>query len=72
MMSFDADVAAPHRKENPNFFGYVPDDNEVRGRTFALMTLISAVHNLSRSVGCALLVLTSWRLVVFFVEEKSL
>ena len=38
-----------------------------------LMTLISALHNLSRSVGCALLALTSGKtLVLFFVGGEML
>ena len=37
------------------------------------MTLISALHNLSRSVGCALLALTSGKtLVLFFVGGEML
>ena len=45
MISFDMDVDLPHRKLQPNFYGYVPDDHGARGRTFMLMTAISAIHN---------------------------
>ena len=55
MIAFDMDVDVPHRENQPNFYGYIPDDNGLRGRCFVLMTLISALHNISRSVGCALL-----------------
>ena len=67
MISFDMDVDLPHRKLQPNFYGYVPDDHGVRGRTFMLMTAISAIHNLSLSVGCALLAITDPNLILTFV-----
>ena len=35
--------------------GYIPDDHGLRSRCFMLMTLMSTLHNLSRSVGYALL-----------------
>ena len=68
MISFDCDVAVKTRKNFPSFYGYIPDDNGLRTRTFVLMTLISALHNLSRSVGCALLVVAGGgRLLMSFV-----
>ena len=33
----------------------IPDDNGARGRAFFLMTAISTLHNISRSVGCAMM-----------------
>ena len=67
MISFDMDVDVPHRKDQPKFYGYLPDGNGSRGRCFALMTLISMLSNLSRSLGCALLSTGSKRLLVVFV-----
>jgi len=67
MISFDMDVDLPHRKMQPKFYGYVPDDHSARGRTFMLMTAISATHNLSLSVGCAMLALTDTNLLTTFV-----
>jgi len=67
MISFDMDVDLPHRKVQPNFYGYVPDDHGVRSRTFMLMTAISAIHNLSLSVGCAMLALADMDLLLTFV-----
>jgi len=68
MIAFDADVDVPHRKAQPNFYGYIPNDNGLRGRCFILMTLISALHNLSRSMGCALLAISDTdNLVLIFV-----
>ena len=73
MISFDFDVDVPHRKKQPKFYGYLPDDNGLRGRSFILMTLISALHNISRSLGYALLAAGEKRLVaVFVVGELSL
>ena len=67
IISFDMYVDVAHRKVQPKFYGYIPDDNGLRGRCFALMTLISALHNVSRSLGCALLAAGDGRLVVVFV-----
>ena len=55
MIAFDMDVDVHHRKNQPNFYGYIPNDHGLRGRCFIMMTLMSALHNMSRSLGCALL-----------------
>jgi len=67
MIAYDKDVDFSGRKNQPTFYGYLPDDNGMRGRCFALMTLISALHNVSRSIGCALLATCDKRLVAVFV-----
>ena len=54
VIAFDKDVDAQGRKSQPKFYGYIPDDHGLRSRCFLLMTLISALHNLSRSIGYAL------------------
>jgi len=54
MIAFDYDIDEPHRKVQPEFYGYIPEDNSSRGRCFVLMAIISALHNLSRSMGFAL------------------
>ena len=72
MIAFDYDVDVPHRRNQPLMYGYIPDDNGLRGRCFTLMTLISALHNLSRSVGCAILTTADGRLVIFFVGGEVL
>jgi len=73
MIAFDKDVDVVGRKAQPEFYGYIPDNNSLRTRCFALMTLTSALHNLSRSLGCALLVKASGRtLVVLFVGGELL
>ena len=33
----------------------IPDDNAARTKSFFLMTAISTLHNISRSVGCAMM-----------------
>ena len=67
LIAFDMNVDMPHRKNQPKFYGYIPDENGLRGRCFTLMTLISALHNLSRSLGCALLAASDGKLVALFV-----
>ena len=54
MIAFDMDVDVVHRKSQPAFYGYIPDAYDTRGRCFILMMFISILHNLSRSIGCAL------------------
>ena len=74
MIAFDSEVDVSHRKNEPSFYGYIPDDHVTRGRCFMLMTLISTLHNLSRSVGCALLALSHEGLMMciyFVVIEVS-
>jgi len=71
MIAFDFDVDVYHRKMQPKFYGYIPDDNGRRSNCFALMTMIGALHNLSRSVGCALLVAAAskrWAAYILGVE----
>jgi len=58
IIAFDFDTDVLHRKNQPEMYGYIPDYHELRGRCFTLMTLMSALHNLSRSLGCALLIVS--------------
>ena len=58
IIAFDKDVDAQGRKHQPEFYGYIPDDHGLRSRCFILMMMMSTLHNLSRSVGCALLAAT--------------
>ena len=68
MIAFDFDVDVSKRKRDPSFYGYIPDDHSLRGKCFVLMTLISSLHNLSRSLGCALLATSGGSsLVLYFV-----
>ena len=67
LISFDKDIDVLGRKQSPNFCGYIPDDHATRGRCFFLMTIMSALHNLSRSVGCALLAQSGKSAILYFV-----
>jgi len=57
----------PHRKNQPKFYGYIPNDNSLRGRCFVLMTLMSALHNLSRSLGYALMAISDAEMALLFI-----
>jgi len=67
MISFDMDVDAPHRKAQPKFYGYIPDEHGVRGHCFISMTLMSTLHNLSRCLGCALLAYSDPNKFILFI-----
>jgi len=72
MFAFDLDVDIEHRKGQPRFYGYILDDNGLRGRCFMLMTLIGMLHNLSRSIGCAMLATTDRYLIIAAVGGEIL
>jgi len=75
LIAFNTEVDVSRCKSQPEFYGYIPDDNGLRGHCFVLiMTLISTLHNLSRSVGCALIAATSFGRtgVLFFVGGEIL
>ena len=59
MISYDMDVSVANRKEVPLFYGYIKDGNTERGITFVLLILLASLHNLSRTIGIALLLSVS-------------
>jgi len=59
MISYDMDVSVTTRKEVPLFYGYIKDSNTERGITFVLLILLASLHNLSRTIGTALLLSVS-------------
>ena len=68
MMAYDVDTDKKQRQKNQKFFGYIKDGR--KGWTFLLMTLISTIHNLSRSLGYAILAVVDLNLALrFFVGE---
>jgi len=68
MFAYDVDTNKKQRQKNPKFYGYIKDGR--RGWTFLLMTLISTIHNLSRSLGYAILAVVDLNLALrFFVGE---
>jgi len=58
-IAYDMDIDVAYNKTQPNFYGYIPDDIGARGRCFILMTMISTLHNMTRSLGYALLIALS-------------
>ena len=66
LIAFDIDLSVPHRENQPRFYGFVPDDHHKRELCFKLMTLISALNNLSRSIGCALLAVAADQKYLYF------
>ena len=70
MIAYDFDTDQPHRATQPLFYGYIKNGSEQRGRTFLLMTLVSSLHSLSRSLGYAILAVVDLNLALkFFVGE---
>jgi len=70
MIAYDMDTDLPHRAKQPLFYGYIKNGSEQRGQTFLLMTMISTLHNLSRSLGYAILAVVNLNLALkFFVGE---
>jgi len=64
---FDLDADVHRRRRQTKFYGILPDDNSRRGNCFIIMTLICALHNISRTVGVALLTETDKMLPVKFI-----
>jgi len=71
-IEFDMDVGVTHRRQYPNQYGYLPDDNDKRGNCFLLMTMMGALHNVSRSLGCAMLAAHDKMLVWYFISGELL
>jgi len=70
MIAYDYDTDLPHRANQPRFYGYIKNGSEQRGRIFFLMTMISSLHSLSRSLGYAILAVVDVNLALkFFVGE---
>ena len=70
-IAFYKDVDAQSRENQPIFYGFIPNDHGLRRRCFMLMTLMSACHNLSRSIGCALLAASGGTtMVLYFVRGE--
>jgi len=59
VMSFDFDASPDQRKKIPDFYGFMGDSNFERAATFLVMILLVGLHNLSKSIGVALLLVVS-------------
>jgi len=69
-MAFDLDVDDDKRAALPSFYGLIPDDYKTRSICFKVMVVIGTLHNLSRSLGCALLAIASVKLCLLFVAGE--
>jgi len=70
MISYDQDTSVANRKKNPEFYGYVKDTNLERSSTFVVMILLAAFHNLSRTIGTALLFAVSGSTTFVFLGAE--
>ena len=59
VMSYDMDASPEQRKKIPDFYGFMRDTNFERAATFLVMFLLAGLHNLSKSIGVALLLAVS-------------
>jgi len=59
VMIFDMDASPDQRKKMPDFYGFMADTNFERTATFFVMFLLAGLHNLSKSIGVALLLVVS-------------
>ena len=59
VVSFDMDASPEQRKKIPDFYGFLGDTNFERTATFLVMFLLAGLHNLSKSIGVALLLAVS-------------
>ncbi|GMI56622.1 hypothetical protein ScalyP_jg5568 [Parmales sp. scaly parma] len=53
------DSSVDQRRKTPAFYGYLPDSNDGRAASFIVMLLLASLHNISRSIGVALLYVVS-------------
>ncbi|GMI28241.1 hypothetical protein TeGR_g4461, partial [Tetraparma gracilis] len=73
VMSFDYDVNPKRRRDEPNFYGYIPDAASSRTLTFFCMIVNGALLLLVRSVSMALLAMVGGQWVlVYLVSDVSL
>ena len=65
-ISYDFDVSPSNRKEQPHFYGYIPDRGS-RTIIFAVMTLNSALLLLVRSFSAAMLIMVGKRYFIAYM-----
>ena len=70
LVSYDQDVSVANRKKNPEFYGFVRNTHLKRSVTFVVMMLLSAFHNLSRTIGVALLFAVSGSTTFVFLGAE--
>jgi hypothetical protein len=73
VISFDFDVSPQRRRDEPTFYGYIPDSAGRRTAIFFCMIMNGALLLLVRSVSTALLAMAGWRWIVgYLVSDMSL
>jgi hypothetical protein len=73
VISFDFDVTPQRRRDEPAFYGYIPDSAGRRAAIFFCMIMNGALLLLVRSVSTALLAMAGWRwLVGYLVGDMGL
>ena len=66
-VSYDFDTSPDKRRENPQFYGYIPDKASQRTIAFFSLFVATSTHMLSRVFSSALLLMVNWRYLVWFV-----
>jgi MFS family permease len=66
-ISFDFDVSPQRRRDEPTFYGYIPDSAGRRTTIFFCMIMNGALLLLVRSVSTALLAMAGWRWIVGYL-----
>jgi hypothetical protein len=70
MLSYDMDVSMDHRKKIPEFYGFIGDTPFLRGATFIVMILLASLHNLSKTIGIALLMVVSTQVTMLVLAGE--
>ena len=73
-ISYDFDVSPQKRLENPQLYGYIPNNARTRAALFVILMSISALMLLTRALVIALLALASWNgtaAVIYIGEHIS-
>jgi len=72
VMSFDMDASPDQRKKIPDFYGFMGDTNFERTATFLVMFLLAGLHNLSKSIGVALLLAVSGQTTLLLLAGEMI
>jgi hypothetical protein len=68
-ISFDFDVSPQRRRDEPTFYGYIPDSAGRRTTIFFCMIMNGALLLLVRSVSTALLAMAGWKWIVGYLAS---
>ena len=59
-----------HRKKIPEYYGYIGDTPFLRWATFIVMILLASLHNLSKTIGIALLMVVSTQVTMLVLAGE--